>query len=278
MPRKIKSFSQESGFSIIELSIVLVIIGIIASMGIPCLLEGMRVSKRTQTQEKQKQILTVLANYVLNHQKLPCPGDPGDHSAHFGEARLQCTSPQQAIGIIPFKTLGLSENYAKDAYQHYFTYAMEGGVAVEHDQGIDFLPFSLSQEAKPISSQQFFCSINSPLEIHVREVTSRGTVIEFKPNSKNKKQNIAVVLVSHGESGYGCFLDNGQRKQALSLIGEEKKINAEESMKFIKHPFSSDPKNYFDDHVEFATRQNLLVIYAGKTCESISSLQSLGRG
>jgi hypothetical protein len=75
------------------------------------------------TQKRQEFLIRELSAYVQRVNALPCPADPGiDPKTHeFGLARKSC-GIDTATGLIPFRTLNLSEHDAKDGWGRFMTY------------------------------------------------------------------------------------------------------------------------------------------------------------
>jgi hypothetical protein len=75
------------------------------------------------TQKRQEFMIHELSAYAQRVNALPCPADPGiDPRSHdFGFARKTC-GIEAATGIVPFRTLNLSEHDAKDGWGRFMTY------------------------------------------------------------------------------------------------------------------------------------------------------------
>lgn len=79
--------------------------------------------KALQTSHRQEFLIRELAAYVQRENRLPCPADPAVNpmSHDFGFARTSC-SIYTAGGIVPFRTLNLSEHDARDGWGRFMTY------------------------------------------------------------------------------------------------------------------------------------------------------------
>ena len=133
-------------FSLLELSVVLAIIGLIAGLGISLGGNLMSGSDRIATQQRLITIRTTLESYAQKNGYLPCPASRADipTDANFGVERRDvagspCTKfagdtdmilvPAAAadkvyIGALPTATLGLPASYAADAWGNKFLYAV----------------------------------------------------------------------------------------------------------------------------------------------------------
>lgn len=76
-----------------------------------------------ETQKRQEFLLHELSAYAQRVNALPCPADPGvDPASHeFGFARKSC-GIETATGIVPFRTVNLSEHDARDGWGRFMTY------------------------------------------------------------------------------------------------------------------------------------------------------------
>lgn len=99
-----------SGFSLIELSVVLIILSLLASSVVPGLKQQQEIRNFRHAQQKLEFAREALLSYALLQGALPCPDwsfDP--QSTNYGFAAETCTSPGSE-GWLPFKTLGIAES------------------------------------------------------------------------------------------------------------------------------------------------------------------------
>lgn len=76
-----------------------------------------------QTGKRQQFLIHELAAYAQRTNTLPCPADPAvdPFSREFGFARASC-GLYTSGGLIPFRTLNLSEHDARDGWGRFMTY------------------------------------------------------------------------------------------------------------------------------------------------------------
>ncbi len=132
------TLQPKQGFSLIELSIVLVIIGVILSSIIPLASAHVDVKKIETTREKLVVIQKALNLYATLNKALPCPASKtaAPDSANFGLAS-DCTAAPVAgvtqigtnpnyvrVGAIPVRALNLPEAMMFDSWNNRFTYAV----------------------------------------------------------------------------------------------------------------------------------------------------------
>lgn len=252
MLSKIKLQKHLPGFTLIELALVLIILGILMGLGLPALTALMNRDKALKTRDHQQQVLYALTSFVLKNNYLPCPGDPSAPE-DFGVARGKCSDDvKNAIGIVPFRTLGLPEAVAKGD-GHWMTYAVNSALT----EGL----YSLDGHPTDEKAKGFCTQDKSTLTVHDLQEKS------VLKNDKNT-DHIAVVLVSHGPQGKGAFLAN-ETANRLPFPESPEKENCNDDGIFIDRPLSSDPKALFSHTVAWVTRNNLLALYGHRPCVPI---------
>jgi prepilin-type N-terminal cleavage/methylation domain-containing protein len=186
--------SSQEGFSLLELSIVLVVIGIIGGLTLPLLTAQMSRAAILKTRSHQDYALNAIAAYVEKNGRFPCPAEPKVTGSHYGLSQESCRG-KKAKGILPFKTLGMSESYSKDGHKHLMTYVVE-----------------------PQLTQRLITLQNEPGGfITVLRDDSSPVISPPAPHEENPNY-VALVLVSHGkESGDQGFVfkENNQNGDIL---------------------------------------------------------------
>ena len=128
----VASRRKDGGFTLIEMAISIVIIGIIFSGTIVFAARYFQTQKIDITRKRLDTIANALSVYAQTHYRLPCPADPGAAAGKKGVegSSGQCfTSGQTAaqiysatVGIVPWKTLGIPEESVVDGWNRYITY------------------------------------------------------------------------------------------------------------------------------------------------------------
>lgn len=116
-----KFFSRTSGVTLIEVAIVLGILGILGGLSLPLLTKQMALKRHLQVKENQEKILTALAVYLIQNGRLPCPAEDEGQ----GKAAKRCDQLKQAVGGVPFETLGLSKADVYDHQKQVLMYAVD---------------------------------------------------------------------------------------------------------------------------------------------------------
>lgn len=115
MARKI-SFQ---GFSLIEVSISLLIVGIISAIGISQLRLMQKMYASQKTQSNIDFVVKALGAYCTSTAlQLPFPSKIDSNIGN------QSNSMKHSFGIIPFKSLGIMEKFAKDGNGRWLLYKM----------------------------------------------------------------------------------------------------------------------------------------------------------
>ena len=128
--------SRQSGFSLIELSIVIIIMSCIAVLGLEGAAAYIGHTAYATTEARLARIDTALQNYRKTYGYLPCPADREtaiSDAAYGKEGRdglgnctsgieILTTAPALYHGMVPVRDLNLPLTYAVDAYGSKFNY------------------------------------------------------------------------------------------------------------------------------------------------------------
>ena len=272
------SFKNDAraGFSLLEIAIVLLIFGIITSLTLPLFIQNRQQGRFTLTRERQESILYSIAAHLLLRNEIPCPADPYAKSNQFGHARNSCDRPQDAVGILPFRTLGLPESQARDGFKRYFTYAID--------------PMVRNETASIESGQyndvfhEFYCTRSGSYKVD----SNRLIIMDSNHNSvfanytrapsrfetgQNKSDFVVVVLVSHGEPGHGAFMPDANTQIQIPGNCNDERTNSEVTLSFIDRPYSTNPQNPFQHIVKWVSHKNLPALYGHTPCIKTSQRQ-----
>jgi type II secretory pathway pseudopilin PulG len=204
-----RQYSQ--GLILIEVAIAMVIFSLCIG-GALMMIQNSQYAQQTQTtQNHRKMILNALNRYHRQLGYLPCPSQPVSDD---GFALERCSGPEQQIGILPYKTLGLPAYIAKDGAGHYFTYAIS-----------EYASLTLTQ--------------HSELRNNINILDKEGR------RYASETQDIAFVLISHGPKGNGAFsLQPGRKRFATNSFFENE--NAKDTLTFYADiPFKDSTNDVF---------------------------------
>ncbi|HIP82801.1 MAG TPA: type II secretion system protein, partial [Desulfocapsa sulfexigens] len=98
-----QTISREKGFSLIEISMVLVIVGLLMSAGVGIMISVNKTSKIAKEKANMTIIKNSLISYAFSRGRLPCPDTNGDGSEDCPTSN--CANPPCGL---PFKDLNIS--------------------------------------------------------------------------------------------------------------------------------------------------------------------------
>ena len=101
----VKRWPRQSGFSLLEIAVVLVIISILMGGILTTLSQTRESNNRNRTEQQLQEILDALYGYAQAFGRLPCPATATSSGAESPLGGGACT---QVHGFVPSATLGLS--------------------------------------------------------------------------------------------------------------------------------------------------------------------------
>lgn len=183
------------GFSLIEVSISLIIIGIISSIGISQLNIMNRVYRTQKTQSNIDFVVKSIAAFYLasDCNNIPFPSDMKNNIGH------QSKTMENSFGIIPFKTLGIMEKFAKNAKGKWLLYKMnpDFGKNTFSNKTLGISGFS-----SEIPGDKIAFIIKSQNEKHEDEITIWYSEKTFISNFANNKLPTSTDQNQHEEIAF----------------------------------------------------------------------------
>ena len=206
-----KQNTGPSGFTLVEMSVVLVILSLLASVAFSLAAQNSRAERQRELTQKLNRIEQALIAYARQNNALPCPARPNSRpymsfSAAYttGSAVIDCgsatwnttystrsslqsqydsTSSYIIAGTLPVFTLGLTDAEGIDPWGNQFTYAIDTTAnAFRSLNGTFTAPFVYYNSGKNIG------------KIRINDLDGNAIVT-----------NAIAVVVSHGENGNGAF-------------------------------------------------------------------------
>jgi prepilin-type N-terminal cleavage/methylation domain-containing protein len=104
-------YNQQSGFTLIEIAVVLVIIGVLIGGFIGTFTDRIETTRRDNTRQQLEDVRTAILGYASAEGRLPCPTRAIDGGVAQPVAGGVCT---QTHGFVPARTIGLSGAYNSD--------------------------------------------------------------------------------------------------------------------------------------------------------------------
>lgn len=226
---------RNGGFSLIELSIVLVIIMSVLTLGMGALNSLMTSSAYSETKARQARIKEALIAYYGAHKRLPCPAwgnvDPTVTPDMRGEERKDLstgvcivdatiTPPiPPGFGVVPYATLGLGRDVAEDGWGNIMSYQVyfENSGSCPGTK-FDWTTSNCFGAGKPGGLWVYDGGLRStdPLE-------ERATYNATAPTDSRA----VVVILSHGKNGFGAWTRQGTRNALPLAASCEELMNAD---------------------------------------------------
>lgn len=240
------------GFTLVELSLVLVVVGLMVAFGLTVFGGSNSAACTASTQQQLATIEAALHNFAATHARMPKPArmDLGSSDPQFGyEAMGAITDPNDAvyatdapaggvtntggvlIGALPHVALGLPSENAADCWGNKFTYAVTNALTSNH----------------PTAGYP---------GLNVGAITMRsGTLGSPQPLSNT----ISFAVISHGEDAYGATpMSAGNMTPRHCNGSSEPKIDREncnnDVIFYNSTPNTGDQGQYFDDLVVFGAK------------------------
>lgn len=249
-----KKNNKQNGFTLIELSIVLIIISLILGSILGLGNAQIAASKINSTKQKQQTIQLALSRFISFNHRLPCPavatlskGETGYGMEASNQGICADTNPGAgglvATGIVPFSSLGLTDEAASDGYYNRFTYQ------------VALAATNTNQET--VVGLRGASSTHSSTPILLRSAPNGNQSNDCNPDNLPYNPCSAVVmLVSHGRNGLGSYSEDGDLRAAPS--GQDELENADNDSAFVIKGYSDVANNPFDDIVYPMTANDLL--------------------
>lgn len=189
---------KPKGFTLIEMAVVLVIVGLMLGGLLVPLSTQMETGRRKETAATLESIREALIGYAIINKRLPCPDTNDDGLPGPGVCNTGANQPPN-VGGLPYVTLGVS---SKDAWGNTsawgnssWTYAVNGG----YTQNLTIPPPAITN--------------NGPGDLEVRSTAScAGTQLgEQLPAVviSNARTNNGGTLEPENRDNDRCFVDAG---------------------------------------------------------------------
>jgi prepilin-type N-terminal cleavage/methylation domain-containing protein len=208
MIKHAKANRTQTGFSLVEMAIVLTIVALLLGSLLPTISSQIDQQRRTETRKQLDDIQQALMGYAIINGRLPCPATTTipTGQTNAGIALTTGSNCTYASGVLPWATLGVSET---DAWGWRFTYM-------------------------PSAS---FTSTSTPFSL-----ASTGLLtVKSSVGGTSIASSIPAVIVSHGKNGAGAYTTKGTQLPQSSNTDEVENSNGDTT--FVSHDFTTT----FDD-------------------------------
>jgi len=145
-----------AGFTLVEVAVALLIVGIVTSGALVGVSQVVKGEKVRETRQKIDYVMNELSAYAQTHYRLPCPADPAAPAAtagHEGDnGKCFINSSNSAMyweteGIVPWKELGIPQDMVVDAWGRYITYRPAPNLTLDNNSNT---PTGQAQQDIPI--------------------------------------------------------------------------------------------------------------------------------
>lgn len=230
-----------AGFTLVEMAVVVVIMGLLMTMGLRLLQATQNNAAWSETVAKQERIKVALIAYLRTNGRLPCP----NNVAPFDGAEDTPCLANLGRGIVPWRALGLSRGDVQDGWANFFTYRVSNRTPVTSSNWtLAAAPtaFTISELAAPL------------VALTLQERDSAGVLgPAITPNP-------VVVLVSHGKNGSGARTIGGTTNAAPAGADEITNTTVASTTFVTRTPNESAASTggVFDDVVAYLSPKDLL--------------------
>ena len=247
---------KSRGFTLIEMTMVMMIVGLLLAGLLPNLYAQMESRRINETRKQLEEIKEALVGFVIINGRLPCPADSLIPTGQLNAGKEAKTGPactnitnNRASGVIPWAALGINET---DAWGRRFTYSIASYFA--DDFGNNTYTYNTSSNPcvpNPAPTQSSF-ALCSPGNL---------VVAASATYTANITDNAPAVIVSHGANGLGAYMPNGGNIPITGASSDEAS-NADNNNDFVYHEATSN----FDDQVIWLSTNILFnrMVAAGK--------------
>jgi prepilin-type N-terminal cleavage/methylation domain-containing protein len=242
--------NHNRGFSLVEMAIVLVIAGLLIGTVLTfgtALISNQRI---LATKDRQSAIKSALITFVIRNNRLPCPAVPtlsesdvgyGNEAATPGTCTSVPNGAGVSIGLVPWKSLGLSSDGADDGYHNRYTYAVTTS--------------QTNLTSSTISGMRGAITVHGSTPVSAVNQLNICTPTGWTYNPCGG----VVVLLSHGELGKGAYTASGSRLDLPDAVNVDELENTNIDAAFVDREYNAGQVNSFNDLVMALDPEDLLL-------------------
>jgi prepilin-type N-terminal cleavage/methylation domain-containing protein len=211
---------KQRGFSLVEIAIVLVIVGLMVGGLLTPLSMQIEQRKAADTQRALEDAREALVGFAVRYGYLPCPAVSASDGQEDRSGN-RCTEERRE-GYLPWATLGLPR---LDAWNHLYRYSVTPAFAD--------------------SANRFKLVTARDITVYTRDALGNLA-------AATAPADIPAVILSHGKNGYGATSDAGLRQNNGSRSNEDEQNNFSADTSFMARNASDNrtlPGGEFDDMV-----------------------------
>lgn len=240
----------EAGFTLLEIAIVMVIVGLIMGMGLISGAQMLDNAKRKTSIDRMAKIEDALVVYVVENGCLPCPADGSVAGAGYGLAQpATCTAACTATAgaeVVPWRSLGLDEILSRDGWDRRITYQVTQALTAANS-----MVRATSAGTQPGCAGSTYFYPCGQLQVN----NAAGT--EVTGGADNRA---AYVLISHGARGWGGWTATAGQQLDLASGGTDELTNSGGVGPFVQNDIVSigAATALFDDILRWAAPSYLI--------------------
>ncbi|TFW14825.1 type II secretion system protein [Massilia arenosa] len=210
---------MQGGFSLVELAIVLVIVGLMIGGLMTPLQTQFEQRRISETQRVLDEAREALTGFALRNGYLPCPAISASNGLEDRSGGY-CTGGRRD-GLLPWATLGVAK---ADGWGHMLRYSV----------------------TPAFSNSQVLFGLATPRDITIGTRDSRGNLV-----TASGINDVPAVVVSHGRNGLGAVSETGVPVAGVGAANQDERTNAMGGIAFVTRPPSDAraPGGEFDDLV-----------------------------
>lgn len=247
MTRHIKHHQTQTGFTLVEMAIVLLIVGLLLGGLLPTISSQIEQQRRNETNKQMDEIKEALIGYTIINGRLPCPASSTSNGLEDPSGGITCNHPYD--GFVPAATLGITsvvdsqgnKGFAVDSWSNRIRYA----VTQANSKAFTTTNSMSTTGISNLSPDLLVCASATTTGF---SGSSCGT-----NNALTSSPGIPVVIYSTGKNGgYGG-------------TGTDEAANLDANQTFINHTPTPSP-NEFDDLIIWISPNILInrMVAAGK--------------
>ena len=248
---------HKKAFSLIELSIVIILVAVVFSGAIAVYTASINNQKIKKTNQNFEEIYRAIGAFLLANKRLPCPAslaknfiNDGDYGTEVigcsGNGVYQSNSQSNIVyGAVPFKALNIGLNNVQDGFGSSIAYAIDKRFAIANDAQLNFNNIT-------------FATAPSTNTIIIKDkLISNETILT---------PDAIMVLISYGMNKSGSF--DSQNSNQLTRSSDVNEMENDISNIANGNPSSASFDNIFinqvrssllfDDVIFFKTKKEIV--------------------
>lgn len=186
---------KNRAFTLVEMAIVLVIVGLLLGGMLAPLRSQMEHRRAADTAKALEEARDALAGFAARNGYLPCPSISAANGLE-DRAGTRCAN-ERRLGFLPWATLGLQK---LDAWEHLYLYSVTPAFS---DSGAPF-------------------RLDTPRDITIASRDAAGALVPA-----SAQNDIPAVVLSLGSNGFGAFSDAGVQAADAGQGNVDEKANVQ---------------------------------------------------